>query len=575
MFDCRYWLWLSLIFEPGSVACDSLLQAFDQNPKSIYEADENTLAQLCKNNTRALTRLCDKTLDNVYSVLELCEKENIGILTQDSPLYPSSLMNIVGKPPVIYYKGVIPDFTKKLAIGVVGTRNVTNYGVSSAYTISHDLASAGAIVVSGMALGTDTAAHRGALDAKGCTVAFLGSGINVVYPKENAHIMQEIIEKGAVMSDYPPNSRPEGRHFPIRNRLISGVSNGVLVIEAAAKSGALITASHALKQGKLLYAIPGKIGDLSSVGTNDLIRNGAKTVTSSADILSDFSGLYELKSPSFAYKHSNRSNSKASHSLDTPYQTPSYSKNNDKNKIRKNDTQQNNSVSYDSPISSPYAYLNEDSQNRIYVPVNNPDYVPLTLNDPRPTILYRGYDGEIEEFEDAKSFGSIKNYESPDAEELIDILGHKQYLTYPKDPIPENGYEAHLTEEKIKYFDKISERAKNRVPKGAKFEIETPFKPISDLHELYQMHIDAKAEHEERVKLKAELKEKGEPDYIGMSESEIKVYKYISEKGKIGVDSMGDIGLPLSKLLSVLTVLEIKRKISQLPGGYFEIRNDS
>ncbi|MBQ9692724.1 MAG: DNA-processing protein DprA, partial [Clostridia bacterium] len=128
MFDCRYWLWLSLKFDSGSVMCDTLLQGFNQNPKSIYEADREALAPFCKNRSNILSSLLDKRLDRVYKILEFCEKTNVGIITQDSPMYPSSLMNIVGKPPVLYYKGIIPDFSKNLTIGVVGTRSVTPYG---------------------------------------------------------------------------------------------------------------------------------------------------------------------------------------------------------------------------------------------------------------------------------------------------------------------------------------------------------------------------------------------------------------------------------------------------------------
>lgn len=560
MFDCRYWLWLSLKFDPGSVICDALLQGFNQNPKSIYEADREALEPFCKNKAMILASLLDKRLDRVYKVLEFCEKENVGIITQDSPMYPSALMNIIGKPPVLYYKGIIPDFSKKLTIGVVGTRKVTPYGSSAAYTISHDLASAGAVVVSGLASGTDAAAHRGALDAKGSTVAFLGCGIDVIYPKENAALMSEMMQSGAVMTDYAPGSRPEGWHFPVRNRLISGVSHGVLVVEASERSGALITASHALKQGKLLYAIPGKIGELASVGTNRLISEGAKTVTSSGDILSDFSGLFDLKAPNRSKRNFSVDGSKKPRPKDfsTEYKTPIYTpvQNQKEDTVlpkRKNDVKSG----YDKEV----------------VFIEQPKNV-YRFEQPKPIMLYNGFDGEKEEKASAAAYGSIREDDLNDTEYLQDLVTSRAYITYPKDPMPENGYKIELTPEKIKYFDDLKERSMKPPGPNARFEIKSLEKDLPTLKELCRLHELGQAEHERRVKLREELKAKGEPDYIGMSETEIKVFEYIQERGKVGVDSMGSLGLPLPKLLSVLTLLEIKHRITQHPGGLFEIRED-
>lgn len=565
MFDCRYWLWLSLKFDPGSVICDALLQGFNQNPKSIYEADREALEPFCKNKAMLLASLLDKRLDRVYKVLEFCEKENVGIITQDSPSYPSALMNIIGKPPVLYYKGIIPDFSKKLTIGVVGTRKVTPYGSSAAYTLSHDLASAGAVVVSGLASGTDAAAHRGALDAKGSTVAFLGCGIDVIYPKENAALMNEMMQSGAVMTDYAPGSRPEGWHFPVRNRLISGVSHGVLVVEASERSGALITASHALKQGKLLYAIPGKISELASIGTNRLISDGAKTVTSSSDILSDFSGLFELKVPNRSKRNFSVDSSKKTHpkDLSTEYKTPTYTPvpSNPKNTIPPN--QESNTLQNDS----------KNGYDKEVVFIEQPKNV-YRFEQPKPIILYNGFDGEKEEKESAEAYGSIRNDEPTDTEDLQDLITSRAYITYPKGPIPEKGYKVELTPEKIKYFQELEERSKKPPAPNARFEIKSLEKDLPTLKELFKLHELGHAEHERRVKLREELKAKGEPDYIGMSEIEIKVYEYIQERGKVGVDSMGSLGLPLPKLLSVLTLLEIKHRITQHPGGLFEIRED-
>ncbi len=578
MFDCRYWIWLSLKFDAGSVTCDALLQSFNQNPKLIYEADRDTLEPFCKNKSILLKLLLDKSLENVHKILEFCEKENIGILTQDSPQYPSSLLRIVGKPIVLYYKGIIPDFSKKLTVGVVGTRNVTPYGSTSAYTISHDLASAGAIVVSGMALGTDTAAHRAAIDAKGCTVAFLGCGIDRVYPRENTRLMQEIIEHGAVITDYIPGSRPEGWHFPVRNRLISGVSHGVLVVEASAKSGAMITASHALKQGKLLYAIPGKVGELASVGTNQLICDGAKTVTSSTDILSDFTGLFELKAPAKVKSNFSVKTNGHSDTFSKKYKTPTYTP---KAPVPEKETK-----------SSEPSKLNSEETNEIHIPkeygppqntgdgydkeivlINRPQNKDV-LEHPKPIILYNGFDGEMEEKESAKAYASMDKDETVNSDELLELGLSRAYIAYPKGPIPEKGYKVDLTEEKIKFFDEMNERNKKAPGKKQEFVISSPVKTVHTLKELCKMHEIEQKEHQRREKLRKELKEKGEPDYIGMSDAEIKVYEYINTHGKIGVDNMGCLGYSLPNLLSILTLLEIKHKIIQRPGGFFEIRED-
>lgn len=294
MFDKKYWVWLSLAFDVANAVSDKLLLDFAYDPEAIYNASRAELSEALPENCPTLHRLLNKDMSRAEEIMDHCEAHNIGILTQDSHRYPSSLLTIRGRPIVLYYKGSLPELSERLAVGIVGTRRVSEYGSSSAYSISYDLAKAGAIIVSGMASGTDGIAHQGALDAMGQTVAVLGSGIDVVYPKENLRLYQELIMRGTVISEYQPGSRPEGWHFPQRNRIISGLSQGVLVVEAAEKSGSLITAEHAKKQGRLLYAVPGKVGELTSLGTNGLIRQGAKMVTNANDILTDFSSLYSF-----------------------------------------------------------------------------------------------------------------------------------------------------------------------------------------------------------------------------------------------------------------------------------------
>ena len=581
MYDCRYWLWLSLKFEPGAVKCDALLHAFGNNPKAIYEAERGAYEDICKGNLRLLNALCDKSLDRVYEVLDFCEKNNVGILTRDDEKYPSSLLRIQGQPPVIYYKGTIPNFSKQLSIAIVGTRNVTAYGSSAAYTIAHDIATADAIVVSGMALGTDTAAHRGALDAKGTTVAFLGCGIDRVYPKENEQLMNEIIANGAVMTDYPPESRPEGRHFPIRNRLISGVSHGVLVVEAAKRSGALITADHALKQGKLLYAIPGRIGELASEGTNHLLIAGAKTVTGAGDLLADFRSLFnisEIKNKSGYTQY--RSNS--ANDFSEPYKTPTfnpYASKTDKANMSNNfrpcppEPKKTEPTPPPEPIS--FNTTAPKRPNPIYADLGK---VPIRGNNtsefskPKPIIVFSEFDDE----KHTKAYISLSEDEKAELEN-IDMLAHRPILKYRDDPVPLGGYRVELTEEKKQHFERLDAEMDARNQQAGMYSMMKPkpmFDCVTDFHELKMLNERDKEIHAERERIRAEARAKGVTDYSGLTNVEIMVLKELEGGKRLTLDTLSQIGIPLTNLLSVLTVLEIKHRIVQLPGGYYEINKD-
>lgn len=288
-----YWIWLSLAFgSNANTYSDKLLHEFGYRPENVYNATEDMLREVFPENERLVRRLADKNLTYARNVVTVCEQKNIGILTPGSVFYPEKLNSISAKPMVLYYKGSIPMFSQYLSVSVVGTRKASQYGSDSAYTIAYDLAKSGAIVISGMADGIDGIAHRGALDAMGQTVAVLGSGVDVIYPKKNEPLYKELLVNGLIISEYPPGAAPEGWHFPQRNRLISALSSATLIVEAAERSGALITAEYAKNQGKLLYAVPGKVGEHTSTGTNELIRSGAKMTTCANDIISDFATLY-------------------------------------------------------------------------------------------------------------------------------------------------------------------------------------------------------------------------------------------------------------------------------------------
>lgn len=222
-------------------------------------------------------------------------RSKVGVLVFTDPCYPQELKNIYNPPSVLYYLGDLTAL-EGIKVAVVGTRRPTPYGLKVAQVLARGLAEAGIVVVSGMAAGIDAAAHRGALQGKGKTIAVLGSGVDVVYPRENARLYQEIAGEGLILSELPPGTPPERHHFPARNRIISGLARGTIVVEAGEKSGALITADLALEQGRDVFAVPGPITSFQSRGTNNLLKQGAKVVTGVEDILEEyFSG--EVQGP--------------------------------------------------------------------------------------------------------------------------------------------------------------------------------------------------------------------------------------------------------------------------------------
>ncbi len=294
MSDIRYSVWLSLAAIPGTKSLCQLIEAFDGDTDTIYRSTREELIAKGASETLA-DRLSDKRLDEALRIIDFCQKRNVFILPYDSPNYPKRLRRIPDFPILLYGRGALPTIDNEVAIATVGTRRYTEYGKQNAYVISRDMARAGAIVVSGMASGIDTFCHRGALDALGYTIAVLGCGIDVVYPKNNRDLMEEIAENGTVLTEYPPHTEPAGYHFPKRNRIISALSLGTLVIEADEKSGAMITARLALEQGRDLFSLPGNIGESTSLGTNRLIKEGARMITSALDILNEYESLFPTK----------------------------------------------------------------------------------------------------------------------------------------------------------------------------------------------------------------------------------------------------------------------------------------
>lgn len=243
-------------------------------------------------------KLADKIIKrkdekNLLKEIGDIESKGINIITIDNDKYPEKLKTIYDPPCILYSRG---NMKKCLGyIGVVGSRKCTQYGRFIAKTISRLLCDYGVGIVSGMARGIDTEAHLGALSGGGFTCAVLGCGLDIVYPPENKKLMEEIVREGIVFSEYPPGTEPYQSNFPARNRIISGLSDGVLVVEAGEKSGALITADFALEQGREVFAVPGNIMSEPSKGTNALIKDGAKMVTDVADILCEIGIDFEIK----------------------------------------------------------------------------------------------------------------------------------------------------------------------------------------------------------------------------------------------------------------------------------------
>lgn len=224
--------------------------------------------------------------------LDRVEEKGLGLITRDSPEYPPSLLNTADPPHLLYAKGLLEkggawekDYWAAPAVAIVGTRRPTHFGLAMAERLGSDLARLGVTVVSGMARGCDSAAHKGALKAGGRTIAVLGTGVDVIYPPENGRLYDEIGERGLILSELPLGSPPLPYHFPLRNRIISGLSLGVVVVEAPHKSGAMMTARLALDDGREVMAVPGKAGLTKSAGTNRLIKDGAALVESAGDVI--------------------------------------------------------------------------------------------------------------------------------------------------------------------------------------------------------------------------------------------------------------------------------------------------
>lgn len=298
MSALKYWLWLTSLPGLGNQLRLALLQHFG-SPEDVYFADEGRYFLAGADREQA-ARLTDKRLTEADRILGLCDRLHIRIVTMQDADYPDRLRNIFDPPCLLYARGRMPRFDEELAVAMVGTRTCTPYGIRAAEELGYGLAKGGALVVSGLARGIDTASIRGALRAGGVTAAVLGGGVDVVYPRENRTLFEDVAAAGVLLSEYPPGTEPKPSHFPIRNRILSGLCAAALVVEAPERSGALITANLALEQSRDVYAVPGPIFARDSVGCNRLIRDGAGLVEEPWDLLRDYAERFpgKLKRPS-------------------------------------------------------------------------------------------------------------------------------------------------------------------------------------------------------------------------------------------------------------------------------------
>lgn len=291
MDNLVYWIWLSLACTPDSSTFAKLIAKFD-DAKDIYDAGDREIRSVVGAKVSDCSSLVNKNLDRATEIYKFCTEKGVGILTYSDDKFPESLRNIPTPPVLLYYRGHLPDFSKGFRCAIVGTRSLSDYGRKNAFKLGYDMGSAGATVVSGMAIGIDGVAMAGAIASGATTVAVIGSGIDVCYPSVHLTLARAIVKKGCVLTEYAPGTKPDKFNFPRRNRLISGLCPVTVVVEGKESSGSMITARHAKAQGREVFAFPGNVGSDGSQSTNLLIKNGAHLCTGAEDIIGRFEKEY-------------------------------------------------------------------------------------------------------------------------------------------------------------------------------------------------------------------------------------------------------------------------------------------
>lgn len=288
MEDKIYWIWLSRVKNLGSIRIQKLLEVY-KNPKNIWNVKKEELEEIegiGENIAREITKKEYK--QNLNKYIEYMKRNDIKVITIEDKEYPEKLKNIYDKPIVLYAKGDI-NILNDFSLAIIGCRKYSKYGEEVCTKITKEVVKNNIITISGLAYGIDSIAHRESVKLGKKTIAIIGNGLDSIYPKENTNLANEIIRNGgAILSEYIIGTRPEKMNFPARNRIISGISDGVIVIEAKKKSGTMITIDFALEQGKQVFAVPGNITSENSQGTNEVIKQGGKMVTCIEDILEEY-----------------------------------------------------------------------------------------------------------------------------------------------------------------------------------------------------------------------------------------------------------------------------------------------
>lgn len=294
MANLKYWVWLSTRDHVWSGAVQKVAEYFG-SPERAYYATRRDYEQIGGLNERMIKALLDKGTARADDILGDCDRLGVRIMTCQDADYPERLDQLPDKPMLLYIQGKTFNFDEEAAIGVVGARECTAYGKSAASRIGLELARGGALVVSGIAQGVDSMALQGALKGGGRAVSVLANGVDVFYPSSSRELQEDIAVTGALISEYPPGTRTDRSHYHVRNRLISGLSLGVLAVECKRASGTMLTVNRAQDQDRDVFAVPGSIFSEMSVGTNWLIRQGAHAVTCGEDILMEYRDRFPAK----------------------------------------------------------------------------------------------------------------------------------------------------------------------------------------------------------------------------------------------------------------------------------------
>ena len=291
--DVLFWIWLAEALGAANSDFRKIIELYE-SPYEVFVAEAEELERRAGLREKTVADLSDKSLKRASEILDNCERLGIGLMPYDSEFYPQSLKEIKNPPVLLYYAGRVPKLTDRLCVGLVGTRKMSAYGMETAYKISYELALKNVVTVSGLAEGIDGVCGAATLNAGGFTIAVLGCGLDRAYPAHHGKLMNEVAKSGLLLSEYPPGTKPMHYHFPVRNRIISGLSHAVAVIEAGLGSGSLITAKDAIMQGKDVFAVPSNANGIGSEGTNGLLRDGAYFATCAEDILRKYEYLFPM-----------------------------------------------------------------------------------------------------------------------------------------------------------------------------------------------------------------------------------------------------------------------------------------